>query len=294
MRFSTILLTAVVALSALAPLAHAAEDTYIFKGGPLSQEGITVGGWGSGKSVESNEKVLSGSNAIKITTQGMYSGGKLDFTLPVTLFDSGVDTKRYIVFSFFFQDVQTVNPAAGTMSASDVESYSAPKANKVRFVFCGEDGKKLSVEENTLPLDPDDNWVRIAVPMAKFKSLEHAQDFKMTRLLIFTDIPSTLFLGEAKITTDTTPIKADSINIPSGSVVAVTDDVFFIGAATGGLSSLKYTWDFDSSNGMQAEQIGSVSHHTYQKEGEYTITLTVSDADGLKAPVTVTTKLLVN
>lgn len=295
MRFFRILLATVVALATAASFAYAKtdDDVYIYKGNPASQENITLGGWGSGKAADSTEKVLTGSNSVKITTQSMYSGGRLDFASPVTLYSGGIDKNRYLVFTFFFSETQTVNPAAGTMSAYDVDPYIMPRANKVRFVFYGEDDKVFATEENTQQLDPDDNWVRISVPLSKFKAISD-KEFKMTRLVIGTDVSSTVYLGEIKISSDDTPISVDDINIASGSAVAIGDDVFVVGSAKGGLSALVYSWDFDKSNGIQSEQTGMIADRRYFKEGDYTITLTVSDEAGLKKPVSVSNTISVN
>jgi hypothetical protein len=264
-----------IALAALAVQAQTKDEAYIYKGTPLSDEGITVGSWGSGRAAGSKKKVLTGSDAIEITTQGYYAGGKIEFSKPVALFAGTPEASRYLVFTFFFNDVKPVDPAAGTGYSFDVEPYTIPKVSKIRFVFISDGGTSMSIEEPTGELDPDDNWVRISVPLAKFK----AGGFNLKRLLIFSDIPNTFYLGEIKLVTDATPIAVD----PIGSrTVAVYDHVFLTAKAEGGVSTLKYSWDFDSSNGIQEEQTGKVAHYIFTRGGDFTVTLTVSDEDGLK------------
>lgn len=291
MRCVCILLGVVLALVAGAAWAAdgaAGREIAIFKGDDPAQDGIELGGWGSGSAVKAKEQILDGSWSIKITTQGLYSGGRLDFARPVELFSDGIDTRRYIVFTFFFKDTQVINPAAGTLSAYDVEPYTVPKASKVRFVFYSDNNLVVPAEEPTNPLDTDDNWVRVAVPMAKFKRAGDISEFRLKRLLIMSDMPTTMYLGEMKIVTDDSPIKVDPLD---SQTVALMDDVFFTANARGGVSSLKYAWDFDSSNGIQAEQTSRVARYVYTRGGTFTVTLTVSDADGLKAPVTVSTSI---
>jgi len=294
MRLLILLAVMAIALSCTGAMAATVDrEVYIYKGGPVAQDGITVGGWGSGKAAESKEstKVLTGSNSIKITTQGFYSGGRIDFSQPVPLYADSADPKRYILFTFYFDEVKQIDPAAGTAYSYDIEPYKVPKTSKMRFLFVSDTGVKLAIEEPTNPLDPDDNWVRVAVPLAKFKDLGDATGFNLKRLAIFTDIPATLYLGEAKLVTDEAPIKVDSL---SGQVVAIYDEVLYLANATGGVSSLKYSWDYDAGNGIQEESSGKLGKYTYTRGGEFTVTLTVSDADGLKAPVTVTAKVMVN
>ena len=111
-----------------------AKDVSIYKGEDPSENGMMLGGWGSGNAIKAKELILEGSWSIKITTQGLYSGGKIEFGQPVTLFSGGIDDTRYIQFGLFFNETQMVNPAPGFEYAmSDVEPYRKPKANKVRF-----------------------------------------------------------------------------------------------------------------------------------------------------------------
>jgi hypothetical protein len=285
MRSLQVVLIAAIALMTVAACGDIKDEAYIYRGSPLSQEGFSVGPWGSGKAVESKKKVLTGGNSIEITTQGYYAGGKIDFTKPVTLFTGAPDSSRYLVFTFFFNDVQTVDPAAGTGYSFEVDPYTVPKVGKIRFVFASEDGTTTSIEEPTGQLDADDNWVRIAVPLVKLHLPDGTKDFSMNRLLVFSDLASTFYLGEMKLVFDSAPIKVDSIG---SQTVAVQDNVFIVAETEGGISNLKYSWDFDSSNGIQEEQTGKVARYVYTRGGDFTVTLTVSDVDGLKKPVQVT------
>lgn len=291
MRFLRVALTTAAAVAVMASGAFAkSDDVHIYKGDSLSQAGISVGSWGSGLAAESNEKVLTGSKSIKVITQSLYAGGRLDFAEPVPLFKDGIDPKRYVLFTFFFNETQTIDPTGGAGWMWDVEPYTMPIATKVRFVFVGDNGQAVSVEQPTTELDPDDNWVRVAVPLAKFKSVEGLKEFNLKRLLIFTDAKGILFLGEVKLITDNTPIKVDSL---AKQTIAVYDEQYWTANASAGISPLKYSWDFNKGNGIQEESTDKVGRYVYTQSGDYTITLTVSDADGLKTPVTVTTDVSV-
>lgn len=290
MRFWLFPLAAVLVLCSAGAFAATDREVYIYRGESIADLGITVGSWGSGRATESAEKVLTGSKSLKLTTQSLYSGARIDFPQPVTLFTDGIDTKRYVLFTFYFNEVQQVDPAAGSPYAYEVEPYNVPKASLVRFVFASDSGQKLSVDQIANPLDPDDNWVRIAVPLAKFKALEGVTEFRLKRLVVSTDIPSTLYLGEIKLVTDSSPITVGSL---SSQTVAIYDEVLLNPESDGGVSSLKYSWDFNAANGIQPESNMRVGRYVYVKGGDYDITLTVSDADGIKSPVTVKTTVTV-
>lgn len=298
MRSMTFLLTVAGLLTVFCistTTAQTDREVYLYRGAPVAQSGIVIGGWGSGQAVESSDstRVLTGSRSIKLTTQGLYAGARIDFTQPVTLFSGGIDPSRYIVFSFYFEDVQTIDPASqNPVYSYDVEPYTIPKVSTVRFVFVSDEGTQIEVEQITNPLDPEDNWCRVAVPLAKFKtSAGELSEFKLKRLLIFSDLPSTFYLGEIKLVTDKSPIKVDAL--PS-QVVVIYDEVILQAKADGGVSSLIYSWDFDASNGIQEELTGPIGRYVYTRGGDYTVTLTVKDADGIKQPVTVTTTISVN
>jgi len=292
MRYLGLLVILAAAVSLVCPLAVGGatnQDVAIFKGDDPTDDGLTLGGWGSGSAVKTKEQPLEGAWSIKMITQGFYSGAKVEFSQPVTLFANGIDPTRYIQFAFFFKDIQQIDPTAGTdYTWADVEPYTRPKAGKMRFVFVSDKGETIEAIEPTGPLDPDDNWLRIAAPLAKFNQKPGLTEFRMKRFMVFTDIASTFYLGSMKLTTDTTPIKVDPLD---PRTIAIMDQQFFVANATGGVSSLSYSWDFDSSNGIQADSTDRVAKYVYRTGGGYTVTLTVSDADGLKAPMTVSTTI---
>ncbi len=295
MRYLVTLLVVAVVLSAACAWAadnSSAKEVYIFKGDDPSADGIEIGGYGSGKAVKARDKILTGSQgswSVKITTHGMYAGGRMDFSRPVALFTGGIDTKRYIQFAFFFNETRRVDPS-GNSAWFDIDPYTVPQANKIRFVFISDNDVTVEAQQPTCALDPDDNWMRVAVPLAKFKVKEDISEFRLKRLLIFTDVPSTLYLGEMKLITDNTPITVQPLD---SQTVAIMDQLAFVADADGGVSSLKYAWDFDNSNGIQPEQTEKVARYVYTRGGDFTVSLTVSDYDGLKQPVTVTTTISV-
>ena len=264
------------------------REVYIFKGDDPALDGIELGSWGGGSASKSKERILDRSWSVKITIQGLYAGGRMDFTRPVTLLADGIDDSRYIQFAFFVMDTKTVNPAAGTIYDWEVEPYTIPTTGKIRFVFESDKGVTVSAEQPTRKIDPDDNWMRIAVPLARFKVNEDLEEFRLKRLLVMSDLPTTMYLGEMKLLTDKTPITVESLGIQA---MAIMDEVLWVPETDGGVSCLKYSWDFDARNGIQSESDAMIGRYVYTEGGTYTVTLTVSDLDGLKAPVTVSTTI---
>lgn len=281
----TILAFTVAAVGGYAATTASSREVSIFKGDDPALDGIELGNWGGGSASKSKERIFEGAWSVKITTQGLYAGGRIDFARPVALFTDGIDDSRYIHFTFFFKDIKTINPAAGTSYDWEVEPYTAPTTGKIRFVFESDNGVVVSAEQPTCAVDPDDMWMRTAVPLAKFKVKDDLKEFRLKRLLIMTDVPTTMYLGQMKLVTDKTPITVEELGTKS---LAITDEVMWVPEAEGGVSSLDYSWDFDARNGVQSESTAMIGRYVYVVGGEYTVTLTVSDVDGLKAPVTVT------
>jgi hypothetical protein len=88
--------------------------------------------------------------------------------------------------------------------------------------------------------------------------------------------------------------------------VSVGEPVEFRAQATGGLSPLFYSWDFDASDGStQEDGVGPVVVHLFRKPSRdapgqpgvpqpYVVTLTVRDLSGAKKPVRRTVDVIVN
>ena len=79
LRFVVITMLVMGLFGSWAACAVTEPDVNIFKGDDPTQEGIALGGWGSGSAAKTNERVLDGAWSIKMTTQGLYSGAKIEF-----------------------------------------------------------------------------------------------------------------------------------------------------------------------------------------------------------------------
>lgn len=57
--------------------------------------------------------------------------------------------------------------------------------------------------------------------------------------------------------------------------------IYFKGGAYGGSPPYKYSWDFDDSNGIQQDSIQQNPSYVYETSGVYTVTLTITDDEGI-------------
>jgi hypothetical protein len=158
-----------------------------------------------------------------------------------------------------------------------------PDTRRLRVVLVF-DGAQAVSYDHPLVMFPTPNpaWVRVAIPFAKFKSTARLSRYMLRELRIFGDSPDVFNIGEIRTVTDTDPIIIEPID---EQVVSVNDLVTFSARAEAGLSLLKYSWDFDASDGIQEDAVGPRVTTVYRKAPKanaYKVTLTVTDMAGVK------------
>lgn len=173
--------------------------------------------------------------------------------------------------------------------------YTAPTMTtrvmkQMRVVVVTTDGKQYeAVAPFEPPLTDQEGWFPIGVALGSFKGL--SPDAKIKEIRVFGDAYGVFYVGEIRVATDPTPITGDA---GEEQIVAANDLVRLEARASAGITPLKYSWDFDASDGIQEDAVGKVVTTRYRKPGEYIVTLTVTDIYGLKKPFVATTKVTVN
>lgn len=177
-----------------------------------------------------------------------------------------------------------------TGGGSGSTATTAPLRN-LRFVITTTDGKK---SEGFVPLTGSGGargWRRVGIPLQAIAGLDRTN--KQIQEIAFSgDATGTFYIGEINIVNDTTPIQGEP-NIRELNL-ALGDEREFWANGNGGASILVYQWDFDSKDGLQVDAEGQIVKRKFRVPGEYTITLTISDAFGLKQPYQTTIKVVVN
>lgn len=134
-------------------------------------------------------------------------------------------------------------------------------------------------------------WRTIGLPLQGITGFERTNKI-VKSIALSGDTTGTFFVGELKVLNDSTPLFAEP-NVREMNL-ALGDEVELFATGQGGASLMEYTWDFDSSDGIQVDAIGQTVRRRFRKAGDYTITLTVRDLFGLKAPYSTTLKATVN
>jgi len=75
----------------------------------------------------------------------------------------------------------------------------------------------------------------------------------------------------------------------AGRVADVGSTVIFYGGESfDRYGIVNYSWDFDASNGIQRDATGMIVTHTFEEQGRYTVTLTISNMRGQTSTDTLT------
>jgi hypothetical protein len=273
----------------------------LFRGDVGPQSNVVISGWGSGTAEPARDVALVGSNAIKVTTMGMYQGARLDFKQPIDLETAFKSNQTYMRFEVKFTGAGASAQSFDPNSLANVTKAASPFKN-MRFLLVMEDGKQYELVRpvEVPPSDDPDQWVRVSFPLAAVtKQLAAGKSLagggaRLKQIAVFGDKYEQFYIGEITVLTDETEINVASLD---DQIIFALQPITFVGSAEGGASTLKYSWDFDSRDGIQEDASGQTISHAFPKSNtqsgqmKYTITLTVSDVDGLKKPASTTLEI---
>jgi hypothetical protein len=171
------------------------------------------------------------------------------------------------------------------------QGTSETKLKTLRFIVTTSDGLRSEVYVPINLNAATDGWIKVAAPLQAISGFDRTNK-QITSFAVSGDATTTFYIGDVKIVSDTTPISGDVD--PKELNLGIGEEVTFHAYGDGGASILRYSWNFDSATGTQADAEGQTVKRRFRKAGTYTITLTISDFYGLKAPYTKTIKAVVN
>ena len=282
----------------------------------IADQGITVRNWGSGSIAETDEMAFEGVWSVRVSTRNSFQGGRMLFGKPVDLSGPSGDKNNLLTIVYRMPETASLSGGGGgaaggdsrgggsaDMGAAGGEDGGAGKARgggggssaslaaprNMRVIITTTDGKK---SEAYLPLPRSGtgtNWRQLAIPRQAISGFDQTNR-TVKELAFAADATSTFWIGEIKISNDSTPITGEpnvrELNLGVGQEVVFTANGF------GGASQLKYEWCFEVDGQVDAE--GQAVRRRFRKPGNYTITLIISDAHGLKAPYKTNIKVTVN
>jgi len=296
----------------------------------IADQGLTVKGWGSGTISESDDAAYEGAHSIRFSSRNFFQGGIITLGKSVDLAKAFTDKDNLLRLVYRTSDSSTVigggrggvggggafggagvgGPPPGIPGGAGQGGFggagiggppaaarggaaAATKLKTIRVIITTTDGKKSEtyVPVNTSSGTGERGWRSVAVPLMAISGFERTN--KMVQSVAFsTDVSAVVYLGDLRVINDSTPVRGEpnvrTINRELGS------EVVFSATGQGGTSVLKYTWDFDDSDGVEVDAEGQVVKHKFRRPGTFTITLTISDYFGLKAPFKTTIKAKIN
>ena len=181
------------------------------------------------------------------------------------------------------------------------ETPLIPNITKLRMHFVLADGRQADILR-LIPEDSDavagEGWYSLNVPVSALK-LGTGTAPMLKSVTLGGDHYGVFYVGRIKIGTDTPQL---AITIDGPASVAPGQPVTLRAKGDTGLSALSYTWDLASDSpaldpltGAPAGTTGTEVYTRYLESGQdHTVTLTVTDLDGLKKTVTVTKTIHVN
>ena len=282
--FALVAATGIALVVATAAMARQGVVAFpLYRGGAGS---VDLGSWGSGSAAETEKPVLIGTRSIRITTQGLYQGGRIAFKAPVDLAPAFASPKTYLRMQMRFDNAQVSQRNFRDPFAQ--RTQTAPFA-RMRFVLTMADGTRYElIRPLVIPATEDpDSYVPISFPIKAILKKGDGTAFpvptgdgaKIKEIAVFGDKYNQFTIGEMEVITDDTEISVAPLDEP---IVYVNDQITFSGSAEGGASTLHYSWDFDSSDGIQEDAVGRTVTHVFRNGGKVTVTLTVTDEDGIK------------
>jgi hypothetical protein len=285
---------------------------------PTTEQGIKLAGWGSGTISETDETAFEGTGSIRVSSRNFFQGGILLFGDPISVAQAMADKANTLKIVLKVPD-QTVGGGGGGTSAAGGgggrmgtedggeagmrgsgqgarggSGTTTPdlRLETLRLVIATSDGKRSEAFIDLKGLAPDQRgWIMAAVPLQAIAGLQRTNR-EIQSIAFAGDAVASFFIGEITVESDTTPIYAD-VNHDDLNL-ALGDTVTFVANGSGGSSQLVYEWDFDAADGIQVDAEGQSVVRVFRKPGEFTITLKVRDAYGLKEPFSRTIKVVVN
>ncbi len=310
-----------VALLAAAAVMGSAQSLYT-PTRPAKDQGITLKGWGSGTVAETDEIAFEGTTSIRVSSRNFFQGGILNFANPVNLATATTNKDNLLYLTLQVPGLGTTmgsagsgrgpagagGGAAGSVGVAGAAgsgasapgrgagpsggSGDAPKLEKVRVVITTSDGKKAEAYLDLKSMRADaKGWFSAGVPLQSINGFDKTNK-EIKSIAISGDNSSTIYIGEIKILNDPTPIYGE----PSVREMnlAIGDERTFSAFGYGGSTALKYTWDFDATDGINVDAEGQTVTRRFRKPGKYVITVTIQDVYGLKKPFQATINVEVN
>ena len=171
---------------------------------------------------------------------------------------------------------------------------SIPQVENLRFLFTLADGRQADILR-PYPQAADgtlgEGWYSIVVPLSLLKfsggNAAASQSNVLQSVTVGGDQFGVFYIGRLRLATDTAPL---TVSIEGQETAAPDQPITLRAKLDDTLSALKYDWNFDG--GTADPATGAVVTPEFATAGhDYTVTLTVTDLDGIKKAAQATKKI---
>ena len=287
----------------------------------VKDQGIGLTSWGSGTIAETDETAFEGTTSIRVSSRNYFQGGIVTFATPLNLSQPFGDKSNLLVFTMHIPGVATgssgggkgsttgkgggakgggagaglggeLGPNSGGGGGGGATVTSTASLERIRLIVTTTDGMRSEAFLDVKGRVADDKgWLKTSIPLQAITGFSKTNKM-VSSIALAGDAVATFYVGEVSILNDSTPVYGE---INQGDLnLALGDVVQFVGSGYAGSTPVVYDWDFDGSDGIQIDATGQVIKRKFRKPGDFVVTLTVSDAYGLKTPYKTSIKVTVN
>jgi hypothetical protein len=313
--------------------AVAGADTVIYSSTrSVSNQGLTLKGWGSGSAAETDEIAYEGTTSIRVSSRNFFQGGILNYSTAIDLTADSSSPNSLLVVRLKAPGLGTTlggggaraggggrggvgGPPAGGGGLGGLGGGAAgggaqrggPGGNQeegaqrttpsgpfdiLRLVIKTEDGLRSEAFLDVPAAQAStDGWRTVGIPLQAINGFDRTNK-KVTSISFSTDAVASVYLGDVRVLDDSTPIFGEPNQREYN--LALGDEIVLGGSGYGGATPLRYTWDFDASDGISIDSEGQSVKRKFRVPGEYTVTFTIRDQYDVKKAHSSTIKVVVN
>ena len=290
-------------------------------------DAVNLAPWGSGDLKLSDQEKFGEQQALEVTTDGYYVGGRLDLKTPVAFGPFVTDPIQTQVI--IIAKAEAPQPTGGYtgygpgaagayppgafppgafppggmpggmpggpgMGWGTGATYQPPQPiDKIRVALVTNKGELSSGD---LLLDPnvavDGDWLRLSAVLSNFRKPADLAGATLERVVISGNRKGKIYVAQVQIVQEDTPLVAE-IEGPKIRTAGAGPPTSFQAKPVAPGVNASHEWDFDNLNGLGVDAYGPAVTYQFAEPGYYVVTLRVSDQNGKLKPRLDTVRVVV-
>jgi len=173
-------------------------------------------------------------------------------------------------------------PTTGANPAAAGPQEKAFTLTRVRVTLFTDAGPLTTDSAPVATMEKDKRgWLAVMVPLSKFAGIAEAK--AVSAIGIYADQADVFYLAQVRLVIDHTAVRTMVKAEPS--ITVINRVVEFTAEVSGGAIDPECSWDFDNSDGIQKQAVGSKAKFIFKKSGDYMVTCTIADRAGVREPL---------